>query len=200
MSKEIPEEKAISDVSEVERNYERELIEDAREGDKYAFGKLIMLHQKKLLRTVLLLTGSRDTALDIVQDAFIRAWNALNAFDLDRPFYPWIATIARFLALNYIKRESRGKSLDDEQNAKIEIVDSAAGPLDKLIEKETDRKFAAALRALPEQFRTVFVLRMYEDMSYDQIAKTLNISAGTVDSRIHRAREKLVELLKDELG
>ncbi len=199
MSRELSEEKNGPRVYKEENLQERELIEAARTGDKTAFGKLIMIHQRRLLRTILVITGRRDSAMDIVQDAFVKAWGALRRFETGRPFYPWIATIARNLALNYIKRQSREQSLDEIEPLAENIPDESGNPLDDLIGREADRKFAAALLALPEQFRAVFVLRMYDKLSYEQIAKELDISPGTVDSRLYRAREKLMELLKDEL-
>jgi len=199
MPRDLSEEKGAPHVYKEEHLKERELIEAAQEGNKEAFGKLIMIHQRRLMRTVLILTGRRDSAMDIVQDAFVKAWGALENFESGRPFYPWIATIARNLALNYIKRNSREQSLDEIEPLAGNIPDESGNPLDNLIAKETDKKFAAALLALPEQFRAVFVLRMYDKLSYEEIAGELNISPGTVDSRLYRAREKLLELLKDEL-
>lgn len=183
----------------MERTEEKALIEASRRGDKRAFGKLIEANQMRLFRTVFLMLGSRDMAMDIMQDTFVKAWKALDRFDPECLFYPWLATIGRNLALNQIKRAGREESLDDLESQVAEIPDESSDPLDNLIAKESDRKFAAALGVLPEQFRAVFVLRMYERMSYKGIAEELGISPGTVDSRMSRAREKLMELLKAEL-
>lgn len=199
MSRDLSEETNSPHVYKEKHLKERELIEAAQTGDKKAYGKLIMIHQRRLLRTILMITGRRDSALDIVQDAFVKAWGALGNFESGRPFYPWIATIARNLALNYIKRHRREQSLEEIAPLAENIPDESGSPLDKLIGGEADKRFAAALLALPEQFRAVFVLRMYDKLSYEQIAKELGISPGTVDSRLYRAREKLLELLKDEL-
>ena len=200
MAKKLSEETGSQNVSSADRDAERKLIEAARNGDKKAFGGLVMLHQKRLFRTVVLLTGGRDSALDIVQEAFVRAWKNLDRFESERPFYPWIARIARNAAINFLKKNSREQSLDDLESYSAEIPDRGPDPLDKLIAKENDRRFMDAVRRLPEQFRAVFILRMVEKLSYDEIAKELGISSGTVDSRLYRAREKLLEMFKDDIG
>jgi RNA polymerase sigma-70 factor (ECF subfamily) len=145
---------------------------------------------------VLGMTGDMDAAMDIVQDSFVRAYKALDRFQEGHPFYPWISTIATNLTLNYLKRSRREKSLDQEDR---ERPAAGADPLHKLQAAENDRRFMAAVDELPKQYRTVFILRTFEDLSYDEIATRLNISVGTVDSRLFRARRQLLEKLKDLL-
>ncbi len=171
----------------------------ARNGSKEAYGKLVYLHQKRLLRLVFMMLGRRDAVEDIIQEAFIKGYQALADFDLDKPFYPWISTIARNLALNYIKRDLRQESLEELEKTAVSFAETGESPLDDLIVKENEKRFARAVLALPEAYRTVFVLRMMENLSYEEIAGQLKISVGTVDSRLYRAREKLVEMLKDLL-
>ena len=136
---------------------------------------------------------------DIVQDAFVKGYLALDDFQPEKPFYPWIATIARNLALNQIKKAEREKPVSELDDSLIEKTESFSNPLDEFIESENERRLFGAIMALPIQFRSVFILRTLEEMSYEEIAQYLNISVGTVDSRLHRARERLVELLKDSL-
>ena len=172
------------------------LVTRARQGDKAAFGQLVKLHQRRVLRMVVGMTGDLDTAMDIVQDAFIRAYKALDRFEEGQPFYPWLSTIATNLALNHFKRSRRETSLDP---VKDDQIDTAADPLHKLQMDENNRRLMAAVGELPEQYRVVFVLRNFEDLSYEEIAARLDISVGTVDSRLYRARRRLMELLKDLL-
>lgn len=178
---------------------DRRLIEQAASGDRRAFGELVTRYQRRLFRFVFMLLKSKDAADDIVQDAFINAWQALGTFEPDKPFYPWLSTIARNLALNRLKREARMQPASEMEEEFERIPELAPNPLDKIIEKENDRVFAQAVMSLPEQYRTVFVLRMIEKMPYEKIAEQLNISPGTVDSRLHRARAKLMEMLKEHL-
>jgi RNA polymerase sigma-70 factor (ECF subfamily) len=175
---------------------EQALIVAARQGDKRAFGRLVRLFQRRVVRLVLSMTGDMDAAMDIVQDSFVRAYKALDRFQEGQPFYPWISTIATNLTLNYLKRSRREKSLDQEDR---ERPARGTDPLQKIQMAENDRRFLAAVEELPEQYRTVFVLRTFDDLSYEDIAKRLDISVGTVDSRLFRARRQLLEKLKDLL-
>lgn len=168
----------------------------AKSGDKAAFGRLVTKHQRKVLRMVVAMVGSLDAAMDIVQDAFVRAYQALDRFDEKLPFYPWLSRIAGNLAINYIKKSRHETTLDEEAN---EEIAGDPSPLDNLQMAETDRRFLAAVSELPAAYRTVFVMRNLEDLSYEEIAARLGISVGTVDSRLFRARRMLVEKLKDLL-
>lgn len=178
---------------------DRLLIEMAANGDRRAFGELVTRYQRRLFRFVFMLVKSKDGADDIVQDAFINAWQALATFEPDKPFYPWLSTIARNLALNRLKRDARQKPASEIEEDFENVPEQALNPLDEMIEKENDLVFAKAVMSLPEQYRTVFILRMIEKMPYEKIAEQLNISPGTVDSRLHRARAKLLEMLKEHL-
>jgi RNA polymerase sigma-70 factor (ECF subfamily) len=171
-------------------------VAQARRGDKAAFGRLVKLHQKRALRMVLGMVGDVDAAMDIVQDSFVRAYQALERFDESQPFYPWLSTIAGNLALNHIKKSRRETRLDDEVH---ERAAPDPDPLEKLQLDETDRRFMAAVQELPEAYRMVFILRNFEEMSYEDIASRLSLSLGTVDSRLYRARRLLVEKLKELL-
>jgi RNA polymerase sigma factor (sigma-70 family) len=172
------------------------LVAQARQGDKAAFGRLVKLNQSRLLRMVVGMTGDLDAAMDIVQESFIRAYRALDRFEEGQPFYPWLSTIATRLTLNHFKKASRQSSLDDEIQ---ERADESPDPLQKLQMAENEKRFMTAVQTLPEQYRTVFILRTFEQLSYEDIAARLDISVGTVDSRLYRARRLLVEQLHDLL-
>jgi RNA polymerase sigma-70 factor (ECF subfamily) len=181
-----------------ERN-ERKLVEAAQNGDQQSFGRLIRQNQKRLFRLVYGLVGSFDAAEDIVQEAFVKAYGALKTFRSEYSFYPWLATIARNLAYNYIQREEKKESLDSLQEKGYDPQSTDLGPLAMLLNDESQKRFYEAVKALPTQFRTVFVLRHFEGLDYTQIASYLKIPPGTVDSRLHRARQMLLEALKDLL-
>lgn len=182
-----------SDVSD------RDLVLSACSGDRQAYGRLIMRFQKKVFRMVYLMVGRFDTAEDIVQEAFVKAYQSLARFEKDRPFYPWIAAIARNLAVNQIKRELREMPVGEDDDFLLEKATPSMNPLEELLEKENEKRFLAAVKGLPAPFRAVFILRSFEKLSYEEIAKELGITVGTVDSRLNRARQKLTEALKDLL-
>ena len=135
---------------------------------------------------------------DVAQDTFIRAWRALASFDLARPFGPWICRIAANLAVNHVRspraREEGLPEGHDEQAA------PAADALEGVLDAEARAVLDRALLALPAEQRAVFVLRVHEELSYKEIAETLELSIGTVMSRLSRAREKLREALLPYLG
>jgi RNA polymerase sigma-70 factor (ECF subfamily) len=197
--KNLEEKASVSVNNNDEVNDDRSLIAKALEGDKEAYGELVLKYQKRLFRFVYMMVGKMDTTEDVVQETLVKGYLSLNTFDPEKPFYPWIATIARNLTLNLIKKEEREKPASKYEDLIVSIPDTADNPLNHLIDKESQKRFARAVMALPVQYRAVFILRMFENLSYEQIARRLNISVGTVDSRLYRAREKLVEMLKDFL-
>ncbi len=200
MSRIIREENSPDEVStDREKSAELRLIEAAQNGDQKAFGLLIRQNQKRLMRFVFGLVGSFDVAEDIVQEAFVKAYTAIQSFQTEYAFYPWLATIARNLAYNHIHREEKKESLDSLQEKGYDPRSVDLGPLDQLLNDEAQRRFFQAVAALPVQYRTVFALRHFEDMEYTEIASYLKIPPGTVDSRLHRARQILLESLKDLL-
>jgi RNA polymerase sigma-70 factor, ECF subfamily len=194
------EETPVSTVREVaEKSVERSLVEAAQNGDQKAFGQLIRLHQKKLFRYIYGLVGSFDQAEDIVQESFVRAYAALKSFRTEYAFYPWLSTIARNLAFTQINREERKESLDSLTDKGYDPESVELGPLDKLLDEESEKRFYRALMAMPVTYRSVFVLRHFENMDYVEIATYLKIPPGTVDSRLYRARQFLMNELKDLL-
>ncbi len=178
---------------------ERKLLEAAQNGDPKAYGVLVRQNQKKLFRFVYGILGNFDTAEDIVQESFIKGWEAIKTFRPGYEFYPWLSTIARNLTYNWIHREERKESLEKLQDKGYDPQSVELGPFEKLLEKEGSKKLYQAILALPVEFRTVFVMRQFEQMSYEDIASFLKIPPGTVDSRLHRARKLLMEALKDIL-
>lgn len=178
---------------------ERKLVEAAQQGDKQAYSQLIRLHQKKLFRYIYGLVGSFDQAEDIVQEAFVRAWGAIRTFRTDYSFYPWLSTIARNLAYTQVARDEKKESLDKIHEKGFDPVSGDLGPLEQLLDEESQKRFYQALMSMPSTYRAVFVLRHFENMDYVQIANYLKIPPGTVDSRLYRARQHLMKELKDLL-
>ncbi len=200
MGRIIREENPRRGVNAVENeSAEKKLVKAAQNGDQKAFGLLIRQNQKRLMRFVFGLVGSFDVAEDIVQEAFVKAYGALKRFRAEYSFYPWLATIARNLAYNYIHREEKKESLENLQEKGYDPQSADLGPLDNLLNSEAQKRFYKAVKALPVKYRTVFVLRHFEGMDYTQIANYLKIPPGTVDSRLYRARQIILESVKDLL-
>jgi RNA polymerase sigma-70 factor (ECF subfamily) len=177
---------------------ERDLLRKAAGGNLFAFEEIVRRYQKRVYAVALRIVRRHDVADDVAQDTFIRAWRALVSFDLARPFGPWICRIAANLAVNHVRspraREEGLPEGHDEQPA------PAADALEGVLDAEAQAVLGRALLALPAEQRAVFVLRVNEELSYKEIAETLELSIGTVMSRLSRAREKLREALLPYLG
>jgi RNA polymerase sigma-70 factor (ECF subfamily) len=172
---------------------EVELLGRAQGGDLLAFEEIVRRHQRRVYGTALRIVRRHDVADDVVQDTFLRAYQALKTFDLARPFGPWIARIAANLSINYIRSPRfREEPLPEAHG---ETPSSSPSPLGGVLESESGSMLEAALFRLPAEQRAVFVLRALEDLSYKEISESLGISMGTVMSRLSRAREKLREAL-----
>ncbi|MBD3258651.1 sigma-70 family RNA polymerase sigma factor, partial [candidate division GN15 bacterium] len=171
---------------EERRRTERKLVAAVQNGDGKAYGQLVRMHQKRLFRFIYGLTKSFDVTEDIVQEAFVKAYQAMDRFRADLDFYPWLATIARNLAYNHISRSEKQESLDKIAEKGFDPESGELGPMEKLLDSEGQRRFYQVLNGMPAKYRTVFVLRHFEDMDYSQIASYLKIPPGTVDSRLYR--------------
>ena len=175
---------------------DRAWILNTRKGNTRAFDRLVLKYQRPLYFLVLKMLGRPADAEDVLQDAFIRAYRSLEQYDSDRPFQPWLYLIAIKMARTQLDKRKRRQTVPLE-----EIVNTAADNPDPL-QPDTEKIGTIALKAaqaLPEDQRAVLLLRIQEHLSYDQIAEVLNIPRGSVMSRLHRARKKLRELLKDHL-
>jgi RNA polymerase sigma-70 factor (ECF subfamily) len=178
---------------------EGDLLVQARDGDALAFEEIVRRYERRVYAVAFRIVRRHDVADDVAQDTFIRAHAALGRFDTTRPFGPWICRIAANLALNHV-RSPRAREEDLPDGQAEPAAPGAAGPLASLLDGEARRVLEAALDGLPAEQRAVFVLRTVEELSYREIAEALEVSMGTVMSRLSRAREKLREALLPYLG
>lgn len=169
--------------------HEAGLIEKARGGNLFAFEEMVKRYQRRVYGTALRIVRRHDLADDVTQETFLRAHRALAGFDASRPFGPWICRIAANLAVNQVRSPThREEALPEGYGEEPSVAPS---PLQGVLEGEARQVLADALETLPAEQRAVFVLRAFEDLSYDEIAESLGIAPGTVMSRLSRAREKL---------
>jgi RNA polymerase sigma-70 factor (ECF subfamily) len=165
------------------------LLARARQGDLSAFEEVVRRYQRRVYGVALRIVRSHAVADDVAQEALLRAWQALDRFVLGRPFGPWVCRIAANLAVNHVRSPVAREDPLPEGHG--ETTTTGGSPLDAVLDAEARRVLDAALEALPTEQRAVFVLRAVEEMSYAEIAEALEISPGTVMSRLFRAREKL---------
>lgn len=181
-------------MRQMDHGEEQRLVAMAKKGDMDAFERLVKMFQHRIYYLCLRMTGTHQVADDVAQETFIKAYFALPTFKDRLSFYSWIRKIAVNTSLNHIKAGKREEPLGERDNA------IPALPHDELQQNEVEQKFREALQALPPDQKAVFVLRVQEDQSYRDIARTLHIAEGTVMSRLNRARQKLKAALAGPLG
>ena len=176
------------------------LLAGAQGGNLFAFDEIVRRYQRRVYSTALRIVRRHDLADDVTQEAFLRAHRALASYDRARPFGPWICRIAANLAINHVRSpEAREEALDEGEFDRSHPA-AADGPLEAVLQTEARRVLDDAVGRLPAEQRAVFVLRTFEDLSYKEIAEALDLSVGTVMSRLSRAREKLRVALAGYLG
>jgi RNA polymerase sigma-70 factor (ECF subfamily) len=176
---------------------ETQLIERALRGDRSAFAQLVELNQDRLYASMLHVTGSPDEAEEVVQEAFIRAFLKIDTFQHNSQFFTWLYRIAFNSALSRRRRKHARVSLDHwRENNGLEVVDQGAAVDAPLLQRERVKMVREALRLLTEDHRAILVLREMDDRSYEDIAEILDISIGTVRSRLSRARNQMKLLLE----
>jgi len=182
------------------------LVDRCRKGDMRAFGALAAKYQDRVINTVLHLCGNQADAEELAQETFLKALERLRQFRGQASFYTWLFRIAVNLALSHRRRGKRIRFNplepgDNPGESLAVTADLAArrqpSPPVEAMSAETARRVADAIDQLDDDFRLVVVLRDVEDMDYDQISQTLNVPAGTVKSRLHRARCMLKVKLAD---
>lgn len=179
---------------------ERSLVEAAKAGDVDAYGQLVRVHQSMALRVAHIVCGDADEAHDVAQEAFVKAFHALDRFDTDRPFKPWILTIVRNVARN--KRRSAGRRAHLQTRlARLELRDqSELSPEAQLIAATEHRAVLKSVDRLPERQRSVISMRYLAGLSEQETAETLGIPIGTVKSRTARALTALASDLGTSLA
>ncbi len=169
-----------------------ELAARAQAGDRQAFELLVRRHQERVFRFVLRMLGSRDEAMDLTQDSFLKAWNALPGWRPEARFATWLFQIARNAARDLLRRRQRVEFVPLDADVSGETAgdqsDPAPSPEQRLAGRQRLGLLERALAALPAEQREILLLRELEDMSYAEIAATLDINEGTVKSRLARAR------------
>ncbi len=187
---------------------EAALLARCRDGDMSAFGSLVGRYQDRVYNSILRLCGNADDAEELCQESFVKALENLPTFRQASGFYTWLFRIAMNLAISHRRRGGRVKfhSLDptdgDGQSRRLQeaLPDrDVADPGRAAMQSDTNSRVIKALEELDEEFGVVVVLRDIEEMNYDEISQVLGIPAGTVKSRLYRARCMLQEKLKDVL-
>ncbi len=176
---------------------DKELVKRVQKGEKGAFDLLVLKYEHKIVNLVMRYVRDPEQALDITQEAFIKAYRALPRFRGDSAFYTWLYRIAVNTAKNYLASQRRRPMdieldlQDPEQyglHAKLKESDTPEG---LALSQELQDTLESAIAALPDDLRQAIILRELDGMSYEEIAQTMECPVGTVRSRIFRARDAI---------
>lgn len=183
----------------MEHVQEKAWIEQTIRGDQEAFGHLVTAYSRPAYFTALGILGNRDEAYDLSQEAFVRAYKAIDKFDRSRPFAPWFFRILRNCCLTFLSRRKVHASLDELREAGVEPAAGDRFDPSLLAERNDDiDRVWRALGALEDASREIIVLKDLQGHRYKEIAAILGIPEGTVMSRLYHARQKLKTILLEE--
>lgn len=167
-------------------------------GDVNAYSALVKRYERPIYNLMYRMTGSQADALDLAQDAFIKAYEQLDRFQTDRKFFPWLYTIAMNVARNLLRDKKRGA-----QSPYIDEWEGCSGldypqQQEEIMCRRLDFSVLhEALLQLPEDYREAIILRYREELSMEEVADALKISISGAKMRVHRGLNKLREILKE---
>ncbi len=182
------------------------LLEATRLGDEDAFAELVGRYRNQLTNYLFRITNDYEEAVDLAQETFVRVFCAADRYKTDYAFSTYLYRIATNLAISELRKRKRRKlfSLNtffgangDDEPVELEIIDEKPLPDKNLAEKELQLAVNKAIATLPEKYRAPVILRDIEGKSYEEIARILTTSEGTIKSRINRARNLLKDKLKN---
>ena len=176
---------------------ERALVQQAKAGDRDAFAVLVTAYESKIYNLALRYLGNREDAMDASQEVFLRVFRFLPGFQEESGFSTWIYRIGVNVCKDMLTKRSRRNEQsieigdEEEESRTAEIADQRYDPEQMMENRELKAVLADAISELPEQQREMIVLRDIQGLSYEEIATVLSLEAGTVKSRLSRARENL---------
>ena len=176
------------------------LLRKAQRGDPEAFGRLMEPLEQLVWRVCWHYTGDREASSDCGQDAMIRIWRALDSYRGDCAFESWVYRIAANCCMDWLRKKKRDRSVSMEpmRDQGFDPADTSPGTEAQVIAKDERRRLREAIALLPEDQREALVLTQLERVSYEEAARMLDVSEGTVKSRVNRAKARLKEILTSE--
>lgn len=180
---------------------EAEIIRQVLDGNTDAFESLVIENRKNVYNLALRMTGNEQDALDISQEAFLKAFSGLSGFRGKSRFSVWLYRLTYNLCIDLLRKNSRANVVplftetDDGEEISVEIPDSAVLPESELEKKELIRAINDAVNGLSPERRQVILLREISGLSYSEIAQVLGVNEGSVKSRISRARKQIANTL-----
>jgi RNA polymerase sigma-70 factor, ECF subfamily len=176
---------------------DRVSVQAALRGDQAAFADLVTRYQSAVYNMAYRMLGDATEAEDAAQEVFVRAWNQLHTFQLDRRFSTWLLSIASHYCIDLLRRRRPTAPLDD---VALYVESGEPEPDEVALEGEKREMVQRLLKTLPDKYRSVTVLRYYNDLSYDEIARITGLTESAVKTQLHRARRMLAEQLLGKGG
>ena len=175
------------------------LVEEARRGDRDAFGELVTRYERRLVRVILRFVPDVEQARDLAQDTFLRAYRRLDQFDSSRRFGPWLFRIGVNLTLDYLRKRKRRLRWSLFSDAPTSTPPDPETP-DPRNQMDLSQEVRAVMDQLPETYRSVLILRDLENFTTSEIAAILNRKEATVRWRLAEARKQFKNLWMARLG
>ena len=176
------------------------LIKKFQDGDVGAYNQLVFRFKDRLLNFIYRFVNDLDLAEDLVQDTLLKLYTHKDSYQEIAKFSTWLYTIAANLARTELRKKKRRKTFSvtelSREDREFIIVSSDVDPSEDLSSQDFEKNIQLALAELPDDFKTIIILRDIQELSYDEISKIVDVPLGTVKSRINRGRVKLQQLLK----
>ena len=176
------------------------LIKKFQDGDVGAYNQLVFRFKDRLLNFIYRFVNDLDLAEDLVQDTLLKLYTHKDSYREIAKFSTWLYTIAANLARTELRKKKRRKTFSvtelSREDREFIIVSSDVDPSEDLSSQDFEKNIQLALAELPDDFKTIIILRDIQELSYDEISKIVEVPLGTVKSRINRGRVKLQQLLK----
>jgi len=183
---------------------ELSIIQKVLGGDRNAFEELVLANQKNVYNLALKMTGNEEDALDISQEAFFKAFRQIGGFRGESRFSVWLYRLTYNLCIDFLRKKPKAAIIpltyhDDSGDVHdLEIPDIRNLPEDNILHREARKEIAESIDNLGQSHREILIMREITGMSYGEMAETLNLSEGTVKSRLARARRNLVSILAEK--
>lgn len=199
-------ENSLPELQQKSRKDDNKLIDDALAGNQAAYEKLMKKYKQLIYNLIYKMISKKEDVEDLVQEAFIKAFNSLKNFDRQYAFSTWLFKIATNNAIDYLrKKKLHTFSIDreiesEDSDYKFEIPDHEHKPDSKMMDDERRKILEEAIESLPPKYKEVIVLRHKQEKEYEEIAAELKLPLGTIKAHIFRGRELLNKYLKDKIG
>lgn len=180
-------------------NDDLKIIQSCKRNNRHGYDKLFQKYEKFIYRICNYYASTPEDTLDLMQEVMLRVYNNFHLYNEQKPFLPWLKTVTARTCLNHVRcRKLEMLSLEAQEGKKgyIDQLTTQENVEEQVEYADTQNLIHKAISSLPEEFKIVVILRHIEDLSYEEIAKTLNLPLGTVKTYLFRGRKLLKEKLK----